>query len=183
MNIDDFGIFFQNFEIYHFSKKNLKISLFKISKCRFFFQNQNFQNSKFASDHTETFPDAPVQPKKVYWNQPQNFSPAALLLPRVPPPFLDVSQRSGSFTEHPLLGGCFLRGSEKIQMREFFDFQIFNFQIFRFGSFQNTVKKRQIIKSDQDWCFRYCTEGFRSICVSNSKSSYFFSIFEFLVNF
>ena len=126
--------FFSKFRnLSFFNKKKLKISLFKISKCRFFFQNQNFQNSKFASDHTETFPDAPVQSKIAYWNQPQNFSPAALLLPRVPPPFLDVSQRSGSFTEHPLLGGCFLRGSEKIQMREFFDFQIFNFQIFRFG--------------------------------------------------
>ena len=134
MNIDDFGIFFlQNFEIYHFSKKNLKISLFKISKCRFFFQNQNFQNSKFASDHTETFPDAPVQSKIAYWNQPQNFSPAALLLPRVPPLFQTFPSALARLRSTPCLGGCFLRGSEKIQMREFFDFQIFNFQIFRFG--------------------------------------------------
>ena len=52
--------FFSKFRNLSFFKKKLKISLFKISKCRFFFQNQNFQNSKFASDHTETFPDAPV---------------------------------------------------------------------------------------------------------------------------
>ena len=133
MNIDDFGIFFQNFEIYHFSKKILKISLFKISKCRFFF--------KIKISKIPNLPQITLRPSQTLLysqKQPIGINPKIFRLRRwlyqgVPPLFLDVSQRSGSFTEHPLLGGCFLRGSEKIQMREFFDFQIFNFQIFRFG--------------------------------------------------
>ena len=60
MNIDDFGIFFKISKFIIFQKKNSKFHFSKFQNVDFFFQNQNFQNSKFASDHTETFPDAPV---------------------------------------------------------------------------------------------------------------------------
>ena len=133
MNIDDFGIFFKISKFIIFQKKNSKFHFSKFQNVDFFF--------KIKISKIPNLPQITLRPSQTLLyslKQPIGIDPNIFRLRRwlyqgVPPLFLDVSQRSGSFTEHPLLGGCFLRGSEKIQMREFFDFQIFNFQIFRFG--------------------------------------------------
>ena len=131
MNIDDFGIFSQNFEIYHFSKKKTQNFTFQNFKMSIFFQNHNFQNSKFASDHTETFPDAPVQSKIAYWNQPQNFSPAALALPRGSSPFFRRFLALWLVYGAPPAWGMLFE-----RFRKNPDARIFRFSDFQFSDFQ-----------------------------------------------
>ena len=95
MNIDDFGIFFNISKFIIFQKKTQNFT-FQNFKMPIFFQNQNFQNSKFVSDHTRC-----CHPNKMFHTLSLRYETSETSTPSTVSPQDETSETSTPSTVSP----------------------------------------------------------------------------------